>query len=304
MAVDAAWVPAVLLPSPGGIVATLLRPDAGLAFNTLVTTEAAVGGFGLAVAAGLALAALMSLSPVAERLLQPNLLLFQLLPKVVLGPLFVVWLGVGLPSRLAFATFVSLFPVAIGALSGLRAADPGQLRLCRAPRRQRVAGVPPCAFADGAALPVRGHQDRRHVGLHRGDHRRVHFPPMPGWAMSWRTRRGSPTRRWCSPRWRCCARWGLRCTGWWRWLKSGPAGLGRAAVSEALAKAAPARVAANAPGALVVHWRQAGRGGLGGPGAARLGTGRAAVPRLAEAAAAADRGGGCHRRAFRAAGRQ
>jgi NitT/TauT family transport system permease protein len=129
--VSAAAVPAVLLPSPGGVLTSLRRGAPMLLDNARATGGAAVGAFVLAVLSGLGLASVMALSAAGTRLLYPNLLLFQLLPKIALGPLFVVWLGTGLPSRLAFATFVSLFPVAIGSLTGLRAADPGQLRLCQ-----------------------------------------------------------------------------------------------------------------------------------------------------------------------------
>ena len=132
LVVSAGVTPAVLLPSPGGVGHSLWRGAGMLVVNGWATAVTAVLGFALAVLAGLALAGIMALSELATRLLYPNLLLFQLLPKIALGPLFVVWLGVGLPSRLAFTTFVSLFPVAIGALTGLRAADPNQVRLCRA----------------------------------------------------------------------------------------------------------------------------------------------------------------------------
>ncbi len=128
----AGLTPAVLLPSPGRVAQSLVRGAGSLAANGAATTTTALLGFVLALAAGVALAAIMALSDLATRLLYPNLLLFQLLPKIALGPLFVVWLGTGLPARLAFTAVVSLFPVAIGTLTGLRSADANQLRLCRA----------------------------------------------------------------------------------------------------------------------------------------------------------------------------
>ena len=153
--VGAAGVPAVLLPSPGGVANSLWHGAAPLAANAGATAATAAGAFALAVIAGLAIAGAMAMSDAAARLLYPNLLLFQLLPKIALGPLFVVWLGTGLPSRLVFATFVSLFPIAIGTLAGLRAADPGHLRLCQALRASawqvfrfiRIPTALPYAFA-------------------------------------------------------------------------------------------------------------------------------------------------------------
>jgi NitT/TauT family transport system permease protein len=129
---SAGLTPAVLLPGPGRVAASLWRGAGMLAANGAATSTTALLGFGLAIGVGLALAALMVVSDGAARLVYPNLLLFQLLPKIALGPLFVVWLGTGLPSRLAFTAVVSLFPVAIGTLAGLRGANPNQVRLCRA----------------------------------------------------------------------------------------------------------------------------------------------------------------------------
>jgi len=54
-----------------------------------------------------------------------------LIPKVALAPLFVVWLGIGSESRVAFAAFVSFFPVVISAAVGFANAETSALRLCR-----------------------------------------------------------------------------------------------------------------------------------------------------------------------------
>ena len=46
-----------------------------------------------------------------------NVVLFQLIPKIALAPLFIVWLGIGFQSRLTFSVFISFFPVVIAALA-------------------------------------------------------------------------------------------------------------------------------------------------------------------------------------------
>ena len=48
----------------------------------------------------------------------PNLVILPLIPKIALAPLFVVWLGISSESRVAFAAFVSFFPVVISAAVG------------------------------------------------------------------------------------------------------------------------------------------------------------------------------------------
>lgn len=64
----------------------------------------------------------------------PSIVMFQTLPKIALAPLFVVWFGVNLISRLSFAGFISFFPVVLATFAGLRATDPLVLNLCRAVR--------------------------------------------------------------------------------------------------------------------------------------------------------------------------
>jgi NitT/TauT family transport system permease protein len=56
---------------------------------------------------------------------------FQLIPKIALAPLFVVWLGISSESRVAFAAFVSFFPIVISAAVGFANTEQATLRLCR-----------------------------------------------------------------------------------------------------------------------------------------------------------------------------
>jgi NitT/TauT family transport system permease protein len=94
-------------------------------------SEAAVG-FLLASVLGISLAVLLSYSRWARAALYPNVVFFQLIPKIALAPLFIVWLGIGSESRLAFSMFIAFFPVVIATLTGLNATPPDMLRLCRA----------------------------------------------------------------------------------------------------------------------------------------------------------------------------
>jgi NitT/TauT family transport system permease protein len=73
----------------------------------------------------------MSLSAAVRDAVYPNLVLLQLIPKIALAPVFVVWLGVDAPSRIAFAVFISFFPVALSAATGLGGTDRNAVRLCR-----------------------------------------------------------------------------------------------------------------------------------------------------------------------------
>ncbi|MEA2962255.1 MAG: NitT/TauT family transport system permease protein [Alphaproteobacteria bacterium] len=54
-----------------------------------------------------------------------------MIPKVAVAPLFVVWLGVGSPSRLAFTVFMAFFPIAVATTTGLANTKANAVRLCR-----------------------------------------------------------------------------------------------------------------------------------------------------------------------------
>jgi NitT/TauT family transport system permease protein len=48
-----------------------------------------------------------------------------------LAPLFIVWLGIGLPSRVTFSIFISFFPILVATAAGLQSVPRDMLRLCR-----------------------------------------------------------------------------------------------------------------------------------------------------------------------------
>jgi NitT/TauT family transport system permease protein len=98
------------------------------AWPTLVNT---VVGFLLASVIGIALGGALVVSRRVEQAFWPHVLIFQLIPKVAVAPLFIIWLGMGPSSRLAFAVFLSFFPIAVSAAAGFRAADRSALMLCR-----------------------------------------------------------------------------------------------------------------------------------------------------------------------------
>jgi NitT/TauT family transport system permease protein len=126
-----AGVPAVILPSPAAILELVLDKHEILLRHAIPTTLESAAGFLLASAAGILMAILLTYSEMARQALFPNLVFFQLIPKIALAPLFIMWLGIGSESRLAFSVFISIFPIMIATTAGLSAADPNAVRLCR-----------------------------------------------------------------------------------------------------------------------------------------------------------------------------
>jgi len=124
-------VPPVILPPPSDVLALFARNYPLLLEHAVPTLTETVVGFVLAVVMGVGLAIVITYSPSWRAALYPNLVLFQLIPKVALAPLFIVWLGIGSQSRLAFALFISFFPIVISMATGLLEVDRDMLRLCR-----------------------------------------------------------------------------------------------------------------------------------------------------------------------------
>jgi NitT/TauT family transport system permease protein len=132
LAVRLADIPQVILPTPTDVIRSFDGIIGVLARHAWASGLESFIAFLLATLLGLAVAILLCSSVLAFEAFYPHMVLFQLIPKIALAPLFTFWLGIAAPSRLTYATFISFFPVALATMTGLARADPNVLRLCRA----------------------------------------------------------------------------------------------------------------------------------------------------------------------------
>ena len=101
-------------------------------------------GFFIGAVGGAILGVWLGVSPFASRLLNPYLNALNALPKVALAPLFVLWFGLGLESKIALAAVLVLFLVFLNTFAGVREVDQDLIdgaRLMRATRAQVIAKV-------------------------------------------------------------------------------------------------------------------------------------------------------------------
>jgi NitT/TauT family transport system permease protein len=112
--------PAYLLPPPTQIFETFVAELPKLAFHGWVTAYEMLLGYGLAVAVAIPLAIATTASQRFDRFVMPTLLFFQVVPKVAIAPLFLVWFGVGAMPKILVAFLISFFPIVIDAAVGLR----------------------------------------------------------------------------------------------------------------------------------------------------------------------------------------
>jgi NitT/TauT family transport system permease protein len=96
----------------------------GLLFwHVWATLQAALLGLALGGVVGVALGLLLGAHPRVAAILDPLLMGLNSLPRVALAPLFIIWFGIGLPSKVILAFSLVVFPVLINAYQGVRGVD-------------------------------------------------------------------------------------------------------------------------------------------------------------------------------------
>jgi NitT/TauT family transport system permease protein len=124
-------VPPYLLPSPVAIFEVFVREFPRLLQHGWVTTYEMVLGYGLAVAVAIPLAVAITSSRRIDEFIMPTLLFFQVIPKVAVAPLFLVWFGVGTLPKVLVAFLISFFPIVIDTTVGLRSMSTDMVDLAR-----------------------------------------------------------------------------------------------------------------------------------------------------------------------------
>jgi NitT/TauT family transport system permease protein len=113
-------VPPVILPRPGLVLDSTLANWRLIVSEGWITLLESLYGFVLAFVLGVPLAVAIAGSRTLNLMFYPLLIATQSLPKVALAPLILVWLGIGMESKLAIAWLVAFFPIVVDTATGLR----------------------------------------------------------------------------------------------------------------------------------------------------------------------------------------
>jgi NitT/TauT family transport system permease protein len=124
-------VPAYLLPAPTEIAWTFIDEFPRLLRHGWVTTYEMLLGYLLAVGIAVPLAIAITSSQRFDQFVMPTMLFFQVVPKVAIAPLFLVWFGVGALPKVLVAFLISFFPIVIDSAVGLRSMSSEMLDLAR-----------------------------------------------------------------------------------------------------------------------------------------------------------------------------
>ena len=160
-------VPKFVMPSPGATLEALTQPSYGWWPNLLVTATEIYAGYALAVVVGVTLAVLFSWSRILEAVTLPLLATLNMIPKVALGPLLIVWFKYGVVPNVMIAFSIAFFPIVLTTARGLREVEPDLIDLVRTLRASKwqvftkiqLPGALPYIFSGmkvGAILAVAG----------------------------------------------------------------------------------------------------------------------------------------------------
>ena len=131
LAIEIFSIKAYLLPYPHDVLATLWTERVQLLREGWVTLQESLWGFGLAVVVAIPIAMLVTFSKLAERTIYPLLVITQVIPKVAIAPLLIVWMGFGISAKILLAFLVAFFAIVVNTATGLASLDIKMVHLAR-----------------------------------------------------------------------------------------------------------------------------------------------------------------------------
>ena len=146
IAVRALHIAPFLLPTPSAVLAEMWHRPGLYVQHSLATIWGALLGFAVAAIAGIVIGTLIAYSWVLRAVIYPVSLVLQTVPKVALAPLFIIWVGYGIQSRVVVAAVVSFFPVVMNTITGLSSVERDLLDLVKMLQGSRAQQFAKVAF--------------------------------------------------------------------------------------------------------------------------------------------------------------
>ncbi|MGH6621966.1 MAG: ABC transporter permease [Alphaproteobacteria bacterium] len=121
----AGWIDPFYLPAPSAVanVIVTLFADGEIWPHLEATFGAAVIGIGVGLVLGIVLGFGAALLPLLAELLEPVMILLNAIPRVILAPLFVIWLGIDLGSKIALAVILVVVLIFFAVYNGIKEVD-------------------------------------------------------------------------------------------------------------------------------------------------------------------------------------
>jgi len=113
-----------LLPPPSRVWTEFVKRYDPVMASAWVTTQEIVAGYLLAVVVSVPLALWIASSRFMEDSVYPMIVFLQIVPKIAIAPLFIIWFGFGFTPKLLVVFLLSFFPIVVASIAGFKAVDP------------------------------------------------------------------------------------------------------------------------------------------------------------------------------------
>lgn len=134
MSVRLSGVPEYFVPTPSAVALEIAQDPLWYARHAGYTVGACLLGFFAALVLGVLAAVGIVYSRLLENTLYTLLVSLNSIPKIALAPLFIIWMGTNLSSKVAISMLIALFAIVIDTVLGLRSVDPDVLDMTRSMR--------------------------------------------------------------------------------------------------------------------------------------------------------------------------
>ncbi len=126
-----AHVPGYILPLPSEIAARFWQTRTVQLHHLSITALSTLIGLAAALGFGVLLALLVVYLPSLKAIVMPVLAAFNSIPKIAVAPLFIIWFGLGIESKVVLAFLLGLFPIFVNSVTGLGEIEADVLDLSR-----------------------------------------------------------------------------------------------------------------------------------------------------------------------------
>ncbi len=124
-------IPQYLVPAPQSVLPSMVANAPDLWQNTQITLSEILLGFGVTVVFAIPMGLAIALSAPIRRIVYPVLVFVQLIPKIAIAPLFLIWFGFGMESKVLLTMLLTFFPLLLASIAGFQQLDPRLLYLTR-----------------------------------------------------------------------------------------------------------------------------------------------------------------------------
>jgi NitT/TauT family transport system permease protein len=131
-AIPVLGIRSIILPAPSEIISVMIARYDLLLTHLWPTLYLTLAGFALSVVGGILVAILVTYSNIMRKGFYPVIIVSQVVPKISIAPLFIVWFGTGTLSSLLLAFLVAFFPMTINSAMGFQSVDEEIHRMARA----------------------------------------------------------------------------------------------------------------------------------------------------------------------------